>query len=219
MSSRQSSTGTEGASPGFAFAPLTLGSPRFKRLFESSDHGMVIVDDRRRYLAVNDAASRIFGLPSDQVLGRRIDDFTAPELLSVLPVMWAEFLKAGTLAGPFEFQVRSRRVKLDFTATANIAPGRHLGLYLTPPAGQEPEPAAEPDAPPTPPLLTSREREVLDLLARGRSADEAASELGVARNTIQNHLRSARAKLGAKTRSHAIALATGRGEIPLGPER
>jgi DNA-binding CsgD family transcriptional regulator len=50
------------------------------------------------------------------------------------------------------------------------------------------------------------------------SAEEAAAELGVARNTIQNHLRSARAKLGARTRSHAIALAIGRGEIPLEPD-
>jgi PAS domain S-box-containing protein len=200
-----------------AFTPLALGNPAFRRLFQSSDHGMVIFDDNRRYLAVNEAAARFFGLPADQIVGRRADDFTAPELLPVLPVMWAELLEAGTLAGPYEIVVRSRRKTLDFAATANIAPGRHLAIILSLAPGEEPEPTARPDAEPSSPVLTKRESEVLARLAGGMSAEEAASGLGVARNTIQNHLRSARAKLGARTRAHAIALAIARGEIPLEP--
>lgn len=214
MGARES-IGIAESSPGVAFTPLMLGRPGFRRLFQASEHGMVIVDDNRRYLAVNGAAADLFGLPPDQIVGRRIDDFTTAELLPVLPVMWAEFLQAGTLAGPYEIRVGSRRSKLDFAAAANIAPGRHLAILLTVAPGRDAEPAVAPDPAPQPALLTKRERDVLALLAHGLNADEAASELGVARNTIQNHLRSARAKLGARTRSHAIALAIGRGQIPL----
>lgn len=201
----------DGPAASRAFTPLALGSPAFRRLFQTSSHGMVIVDDNRRYLAVNDAAGRLFGLAPEQVVGRRIDDFTAPDLLPVLPVMWAEFLEEGTLAGPYEIRIGRRRTKLEFAATANIAPGRHMAILLE----LEPEPTLEPSATPAPAVLSRRERDVLALLANGMRAEEAAAELGVARNTVQNHLRSARAKLGARTRSHAIALAIGRGEIPV----
>src|SRR3954451_4987327 len=105
----------------------------------------------------------------------------------------------------------------EFAATAKVAPGRHLGMVLE---LDQPEPPApfEPAGEPAVRVLTRRERDVLTLLARGKRAEEAAADLGVARNTIQNHLRSARAKLGARTRGHAIAPAISRGEIPVEPE-
>lgn len=52
--------------------------------------------------------------------------------------------------------------------------------------------------------LSPREAEVLDLVGEGWSETEVARHLGVAVRTVQSHLASARRKLGATTRHHAV---------------
>ena len=55
--------------------------------------------------------------------------------------------------------------------------------------------------------LTKRERHVLLSLLRGASDKEIASAYGIALVTVKHHLRSLRAKLGAKNRTHAVCRA------------
>ena len=57
------------------------------------------------------------------------------------------------------------------------------------------------------PTLPPREREVLRLLADGRSNDAVAAELGISTETVRTHVRKAMAKLDADTRTHAVATA------------
>ena len=57
------------------------------------------------------------------------------------------------------------------------------------------------------PTLTSREREVLRLLADGRSNDAIGAELGISTETVRTHLRKAMTKLDADTRTQAVATA------------
>lgn len=56
-------------------------------------------------------------------------------------------------------------------------------------------------------LLTSRQREVLELVAAGLTNAEIAARLGVSRHTVVSQLSSASIKLGAGTRGQAAALA------------
>ena len=65
--------------------------------------------------------------------------------------------------------------------------------------------------PPPEPALTSREREVLQLLARGLSYGEAATSLGVSLDTVRTHVRHAYEKLHASTKAEAVAIAMRRG--------
>lgn len=55
------------------------------------------------------------------------------------------------------------------------------------------------------PTLTSREREILDLVAEGRTNAEVADVLFIAPGTVRRHLENAYSKLGVHTRTAAVA--------------
>lgn len=57
------------------------------------------------------------------------------------------------------------------------------------------------------PELTAREREVLRLLADGLSNEEIGKRLFISAETVRTHLRKAMDKLGAETRTQAVAVA------------
>ena len=62
--------------------------------------------------------------------------------------------------------------------------------------------------------LTEREREVLRLLADGRSNEEIGRQLFVSPQTVRTHVRKAMVKLEAETRTHAVATALRQSIIP-----
>jgi DNA-binding NarL/FixJ family response regulator len=62
-------------------------------------------------------------------------------------------------------------------------------------------------------VLSPREREVLDLLAKGLNGEEVAVRLVLSPETVRTHVRNAMEKLEANTRVHAVAIALRQGEI------
>jgi DNA-binding CsgD family transcriptional regulator len=61
--------------------------------------------------------------------------------------------------------------------------------------------------------LSYRERQVLGLLAQGHDGPAIAERLSLSPETVRSYANSAREKLGAKTRTEAVALALVAGEI------
>jgi len=57
------------------------------------------------------------------------------------------------------------------------------------------------------PMLTAREREVLALLAEGKSSAEIAGELVISARTVGTHVQHILGKLGVHSRAQAVALA------------
>ncbi|MGC1851869.1 MAG: response regulator transcription factor [Solirubrobacterales bacterium] len=55
--------------------------------------------------------------------------------------------------------------------------------------------------------LTRRQREILQLLADGGSTAAAARELGLSEETVKTHTKNVLGRLGARNRTHAVAIA------------
>jgi DNA-binding NarL/FixJ family response regulator len=72
------------------------------------------------------------------------------------------------------------------------------GTYLDPALAQRDPRSAR---------LTAREREVLELLAEGIGHEEIGKQLGIGAETVRTHLRKACERLGAATRTEAVATA------------
>jgi DNA-binding NarL/FixJ family response regulator len=65
------------------------------------------------------------------------------------------------------------------------------------------------------PALSPREREIMNLMAEGLTAERIGEQISVSVETVRTHVRNVIRKLQARNRVHAIALALERGEIAL----
>ena len=63
--------------------------------------------------------------------------------------------------------------------------------------------------------LTTRELEVLRLVARGLSNKEIAADLGITTHTVKYHLAAVLEKLGVRSRTAAVSLGVRKGLVPL----
>jgi DNA-binding NarL/FixJ family response regulator len=96
-----------------------------------------------------------------------------------------------------------------------FAPAQPPTVLAPPPCA--PSPAAGAPLPVRPAEaagVSSREREVLQLLAAGQSNKEIARQLGVSPNTIKTHVSRLLEKLKARRRTEAIARARELGMLP-----
>lgn len=189
-------------------------------LFLRSLNPMLVVDNDRRYVDANAAASLFLRLPHEAICRLRIDDLTPHALRPELDARWPEFLLGGrqgrgTEALPWDFQMLDgTRVGVDLCSVPDFAPGRHLCIVVFPPAEgiNERVSLAQPQGRR---VLTKREREVLGLVALGKTGLEVAAELFVSPSTVQTHVVNTLVKLGAKNRAHGIAIALQTGELDL----
>src|SRR5215475_9221940 len=111
-------------------------------------------------------------------------------------------------------RARGLRAVLPFGATAEELAAAiravHAGLLALHPDALAPSrvggTAVEPGTP-----LTTREREIVELMAEGASNRVIASRLAISRHTVKFHVASILVKLGARSRAEAVAVALRRG--------
>jgi DNA-binding CsgD family transcriptional regulator len=182
-------------------------------LFAASLHPMLIADDARRYVDANPAACRFLRRSREEILRLRIDDLTPPEDRVHIPALWASFIAGGTQAGRYRLLLPDGdKLEIEYSATASIAPGRHLCLFdpNPPPEDYAQTPSAERGS-----SLSERELQVLVMLALGASGAQIAKSLVISPETVRTHVDNIRGKLGASTRAHAVTLGFQTGQIRL----
>jgi PAS domain S-box-containing protein len=173
---------------------------------------MVFLDDERRITDANPAARLFFGLSRAALASRRLDDFKAPEQRPELERRWRSFLEEGSSSGSGELVLpKGDMVRVEYSATAEVVPGRHLSIIFPMALDPGPDPSEEAASA----VLSARQREVLALLAMGDTNEQVAKRLFISAETVRTHLQHARKRLGATTRTHAVALALHLGEISL----
>jgi DNA-binding CsgD family transcriptional regulator len=179
----------------------------FHSVFENAPDALLLADDDRRCFDGNRATRKLLGLSRDALTALRIDDLTAAPARPSLPGIWATFLENGSMHGHYPLLLGNglERTVL-FRAKANVSPGRHLAMFQPARPGTETT-RIELGRRQRGEELTSREREVLTLLARGASARTIAEARTLSPDTIRTHVRNAMKKLGARSRPEAVALA------------
>jgi DNA-binding CsgD family transcriptional regulator len=179
----------------------------------ASSQVLLVVDDDAICIEASLGACRLLGASRDEVVGRELGELLEPASRDRLASHWPAVQRNGGRAGTFTLAPPAS-VEVSATVTPQLLPSHHLvalesalepdsngngnGRFAHPAAGRGP---------------TAREREVLELLANGATDDQIAAALALSPATVQSHVRNAKAKLGARTRAQAVALALQRGLI------
>jgi DNA-binding CsgD family transcriptional regulator len=148
---------------------------------------------------LNDAGVRLVG----DMVGARFVDLLAPETAGKARREFIAKVLGTRRRSDYELVVVDRegsRVRLDLSAVPLLCEDRVVGILgvgrLLGPAIAHADPSLE--------QLTPRQREVLDLLADGKSTQEMAEELALSQETVRNHVRQVLRRLGARSRLEAV---------------
>ena len=186
----------------------------FWEAFRRSKNAMVLLDGERRYVNVNGAYVALLGYPKEKLIGRPIYALVADGPLMSAPE-WRALLRRGRFTGAAELvRADGRRVPVEFAGHPEIVTDHQLVLFVAMRTGRSarrrPGEAVDP-AERTP--LSTRELEVIRLLADGLTGPEVAGELQLAHNTIRAHVRNAMKKSGTRSRAQLVALALADGLV------
>jgi PAS domain S-box-containing protein len=173
---------------------------------------MCLADDARCIVDVNGACLQLLGYRRADVVGRPMYKFVAGEPL-MTPQEWAAALARRRFTGEgLAVRVDGTTVRVQWGATTERVTGRRLvlvvalsisgrgrGLRLA--GGSEASGAA----------LTDRQRQIVQLVALGRTGPEIADELHISLNTVRTHVRNSMKTVGARSRAQLVAKALGEG--------
>jgi PAS domain S-box-containing protein len=189
-------------------------SAMFSTAFKRSRNAMVLLDDRRRQVEVNGAYLRLLGYSRKAVIGQPIYHFVVGGPV-VTPERWAELLALSDFTGEVSMICADgSHVAIQWGAHTELVTGRRLVLFValsTSRWGQRFRRSASTGADPG--QLSGREREIVRLVAEGRTGPEIADELQIAHDTVRTHVRNAMTKAGARSRAHLVAKALGEGQV------
>ena len=196
-------------------APNDSGwSGLFWQAFTRSRNAMVLLDDQRCHVEVNGAYLALIGYQRRELIGRPVYQLLAHGPLATTQ-QWEAALSQRQFTGQAEIVgAGGQHVMVEFAGHPELVTGRRLVLFVvlrTARAGRTlPEPASSPTETRA---LSSRELDVVRLLALGLTGPEVAEELQLAHNTVRTHVRNAMAKSGARSRAQLVARAVGEGIV------
>jgi PAS domain S-box-containing protein len=184
----------------------------FSSAFKNSRNAMVLLDAARCHVDFNGAYLKLLGYPRAHLLGRPVYELVAGGPMAS-PQEWQAALASGDFSGEAELvSADGASVAVQFSATVEVVTGRQLVLVVALNTSRwgrrfrRTEPTEDRREP-----LSPREREIVGLIALGRTSPEIADELRIAHDTVRTHARNAMGKVGARSRAHLVARVLGEG--------
>lgn len=102
---------------------------------ERSEPGVLLLDERRVFVACNDAAAELLGTGREDVIGRRADEFMPLVARSLYPLAWQGFTLRGSAAGEYAAQrADGTLAHLAYVGFAN-RPVKGLHFFVIEPLG------------------------------------------------------------------------------------
>ncbi|RJL31857.1 response regulator [Bailinhaonella thermotolerans] len=186
--------------------------PDIEVVGEASDGAQAVIDARRLrpdVVLMDIRMPRMDGLEATRRLaGPGVEDPAKVLMLTTFDL--DDYVYEALRAGASGFLLKDLRredlvnaVRVVAAGEALLAPAitkRLIGEFARRPRPPE-------HAPPALDRLTAREREVLELLARGRSNAEIAAALVIGDQTVKTHVGNILSKLALRDRIHAVILA------------
>jgi DNA-binding CsgD family transcriptional regulator len=157
--------------------------------------------------------SQLLGYRPSQLRGTRtFDHVIGAPMLS--PEEWQSALERNDVTGEVDLRCADGgTVRVQFAMHPEVVTGRQLVLIVGLALSRWGRHFRRPDGDPTLGELSTREREVLGLVALGATSPEIATTLHISHNTVRKHVNSAMRKLGARSRAHLVAKALGDGHM------
>jgi PAS domain S-box-containing protein len=186
-------------------APQATISARLDSESLLEDLGVVAytLDGRGRIAWISEVVQRVFGYTAGELIGQDALILVAPEDHEVAGVQVGRSLRGETSVTAYEVTGMTKggsRLFVRVHSVPLVLDGRIAGVKgITVPrlAGR----------PPGNLHLTPRQRETLELLARGLTTRQIADRLGVSRETARNHIRAVLRGLGVHSRLEAVTSA------------
>ncbi len=187
-------------------------------------------DPSGRLVAWNAAIEKLLGYPAEEVLGRKCADVlngtdvfgnhycrdNCPLLVSDAPIRHCDLnaqtaldvkvrVRVHTLSVPHEGE--QDRVVIHLLESLEEFQGDRESVPDREPPRRDPEAVASEHR------LTSRQRQVLRMLALGLTTQEISEQLGISSKTTRNHIQNICERIGVHTRAGAVAFALRAGII------
>src|SRR6266700_2047135 len=103
------------------------GEAKFQAIFKTTLDGILIADDKGRYVAANTVACALFGMKEKSILGRYGEDVADPVRKDEVRANWRRFMQQGYQRGFFRiYRPDGTSRYLDYIARAHILPNQHL---------------------------------------------------------------------------------------------
>lgn len=87
---------------------------------------IVIADDDRNSREVSVGVGKLLGIPREDIIGRKLDDFVAPNLKPRVSELWKAFLDLGEWKEPLRLKGPSGVLEIEVKARTNVLPARHV---------------------------------------------------------------------------------------------
>jgi PAS domain S-box-containing protein len=175
---------------------------------DSGPAAVFVADAAARFVAANAAACELVGIPLEELVELRVPAIAPLGEEPAVESMFADLVRDGEQNGLTPVRHRDGSITL-VRYFAQEVEGQALYVAfvvprrtIAPSAEAAPRPRSRDRA-----RLSTREFEILVLLAEGLENDDIARSLHLAPDTVKAHVSKVLQKLGARSRTHAVALA------------